>query len=158
YGNDRVALPYGASALVLVYRRDAFENERNKSAAKDQGLALEPPTTWEQFDTLVQFFHGRDWNGDGAPDYGIALALGPDPEGVADTIFLARAASVGQHPDHYSFLFDSETMVPRIDSEPFVEALKSLVVLKSKGPPEMERFDAAAARASFRNGKAALLI
>ena len=33
YGNDRMALPYGGSALVLVYRRDAFEREANRAAA-----------------------------------------------------------------------------------------------------------------------------
>ena len=27
YGEDRMALPCGGSALVLAYRRDAFENE-----------------------------------------------------------------------------------------------------------------------------------
>ena len=32
YGEDRLALPCGGSALVLAYRRDVFENEGNRSA------------------------------------------------------------------------------------------------------------------------------
>ena len=121
---------------------------------------LEAPgaKTWEELDTLARFFQGRDWDGDGSPDYGITLVLGADAEGLGNATFLARAASLGQHPDHYSFLFDSETMTPRIDTEPFVEALKAAVAWKASGPPGMETFDAEAARASFRAGKAAMLI
>ncbi len=109
YGPERVALPCGGSALVLVYRRDAFESVPNREAARQAGLSLEqPPTTWPQLDALAQFFQGRDWNGDGTPDHGIALALGADTEGVGDATFLARAASLGLHRDHYSFLFDAD--------------------------------------------------
>jgi multiple sugar transport system substrate-binding protein len=158
YGPDRLALSCGGSALVLVYRRDAFERAPNKAAAQQAGLTLEPPPTWEQLDSLAKFFHGRDWNGDGKPDLGIALTLGADAEGVGDATFLARAASLGQHRDHYSFLFDSDAMTPRIDTPPFALALRGLVALKGYGPPGMERFDAEQARAAFRAGEVALLI
>ena len=135
YGNERMALPYGGSALVLVYRRDAFERDANRAAAAEKGLTLEPPKTWGELDALARFFQGRDWDGDGRPDHGIALALGADAEGLGDATFLARAASLGQHRDHFSFLFDSEKMAPRIDTPPFVEALGALVALKAAGPP-----------------------
>jgi multiple sugar transport system substrate-binding protein len=160
YSSDREALPLGGSALVLVINRTAFERPDNRAAAAAGAakLTLEPPTTWLQLDALARFFHGRDWNGDGTNDSGIALALGPDPEGVGDAIFLARAASLGQHRDHYSLLFDSETMAPRIASPPFVEALQGLVALEASGPPGVAGFDAEAARAAFREGKVALLI
>ena len=90
YGSDRLALPYGGSALVLVYRRDAFESKANKSAAREAGLTLEAPSTWTKLDSLAKFFQDRDWNGDGQPEYGIAVALGADAEGVGDASFLAR--------------------------------------------------------------------
>jgi multiple sugar transport system substrate-binding protein len=158
YGSERLALPCGGSALVLVYRRDAFEQPTNVAAARQRGLVLEPPATWAQLDELAKFFHGRDWNGEEGPDRGIALALGPDTEGVADATFLARAASLGQHRDHYSLLFDSDSMTPRIDSPPFVEALAGLVALRQFGPPGAEQFDARAARAAFRTGRVAMLV
>jgi multiple sugar transport system substrate-binding protein len=119
---------------------------------------LELPGTWEQLDALARFFQGRDWDGDRNPDHGIALVLGPDPERVGDATFLSRAASLGQHPDHFSFLFDSEKLTPRIATAPFVEALRGLIALKSAGPLGMDRFDAGAARESFRTGNVALLI
>ncbi len=158
YGNDRLALPCGGSALVLIYRRDAFERDANIAAAKEKGLKLLAPKTWEELDALARFFQGRDWDGDGSLDHGITVVLGADTEGLGNATFLARAASLGQHPDNFSFLFDSETMTPRIDTDPFVEALQAAIAWKASGPPGMEKFDAEGARASFRAGKVALLI
>jgi multiple sugar transport system substrate-binding protein len=159
-GSDRLALPLGGTALVLVYRRDAFSRPANIAAARDAGITLELPTTWTQLDLLAKFFQGRDWDGDGKPDGGIAAVLGEDAEGLGSATFLARAASLGQHSDQYSFLFDSDSMAPRIDSPPFVEALKETVAWRAWGPAEMSQpqFDAPAARAAFRAGRTALLI
>jgi multiple sugar transport system substrate-binding protein len=158
YGSDRMALPYGGTALVLVFNREAFDREANRTEAKAAGIALEPPATWPQLDALAKFLNGRDWDGDGSNDHGIALALGADAEGVGDATYLARAASLGQHRDHYSLLFDSDTMEPRLTTPPFVEALEGHVALKAYGPPGVEGFDAEAARVAFRDGKVALLI
>jgi multiple sugar transport system substrate-binding protein len=158
YGEDRLALPCGGSALVLVYRRDAFEHEGNRTIARGAGIELRPPKTWAELDALAGFFNNRDWNGDGKPEHGIAVAMGVDDEGVGDTVFLARAASLGQHRDQYSFLFDSDAFAPRVASPPFVLALKGLIGWKASGPPGVERFDAAGARESFRSGRVAMLI
>ncbi len=158
YGNDRLGLPYGGSALVLVYNRSAFQRDENLTAAKTSGLTIEPPKTWTDLDRLAAFFQGRDWDGDGSVDSGIALALGPDPDGVGDATFLARASALGLHRDHYSLLFDSDSMEPRVASPPFVEALGALVALKASGPAGMEHFDIPKAREAFREGRAALLI
>ena len=43
YGPERVALPCGGSALVLVYRRDAFESDRNREAARKVGVVAGKP-------------------------------------------------------------------------------------------------------------------
>jgi multiple sugar transport system substrate-binding protein len=158
YGSDRLALPLGGTALVLVYRRDAFSNPSNQQAARAMGLTLEPPPTWSRLDALVRFFQNRDWNGDGKPDYGIAAVLGSDSEGIGNATFLARAASLGQHRDQYSFLFDSDSMNPRIDSPPFVEALRGILSWKDGGPQGIEKFDGPTAREAFRTGKVAFLI
>src|SRR5262249_27762396 len=99
YGSDRMAFPYGGTALELVYDRAAFERPENRTAAETQLLSLKPPGTWEQLDALAHFFQGRDWNGDGTADHGIALALGSDTGRLGEAIFLARAASLGQHRD-----------------------------------------------------------
>src|SRR4051812_19500630 len=158
YGSDRMAFPFGGTALVLAYDHAAFTREENRTAAEREKLTLEPPKTWEQFDALARFFQGRDWDGDGAADHGVALPMGLDPEGLADEVFIARAAALGLHRDQYSFLFNAESMAPRIDSPPFVSALEGLLKLKESGPPGMAGFDAEAARRAFREGKVAMLI
>lgn len=158
YGDELMALPYGGSALVLIYRQDAFRREANQKAAKEAGVVLDAPKTWKDFEALARFFQKRDWDGDGLPDFGVSLALGEDTDSVANSVYLARAASAGKHRDFFSFLFDAETMAPRLGSPPFVEALASLVSLRDCGPPGIEKFDAQAARAAFRAGHSAMLI
>ena len=158
YGPDRMALPIGGSALVVAFRRSAFDSPSNREAAKALGLTLEPPRTWEQFDALARFFQGRDWDGDGSPESGVALAWGDDPEGVGNSTLLARAAALGLHPDQFSFLLDSETTAPRVTAPPFAEALRAFADLKASGPAGAEKFDADAARRAFRSGEVALLI
>ncbi len=158
YGGEYRALPVGGSALVVVYRRDAMESKANQEAAKKAGITLEPPRTWADLDALARFFEGRDWDTAGVPKHGLAAPLGRESEGVADAFFLARAAGLGLHRDHYALLWDSDTMAPRLLSPPIVEALKAHVALKSAGPPGCERFDAPAARKAFRDGQTALLI
>ena len=92
------------------------------------------------------------------PDHAIAAVLGQDSEGLGDATYLARATSLAQHRDQYSFLFDTDSMTPRIDSPPFVEALRGVIAWKRLGPPGIDKLDGPAAREAFRAGKAALLI
>lgn len=158
YGPDRFGLPIGGSALVVASHRGALDRPELVEAARAAGVKLGPPATWDEFDALARFCHGRDLDGDGRPDSGVALPWGPDPEGVGDAVFLARAAAAALHPDQYSFLLDSETTEPRVASPPFVEALGALAALKQAGPPGGEAFDAPAARAAFRAGRVALLV
>ena len=158
YGPDRMGLPIGGSALVIAFRRVAFENPSLVEEARQAGLTLKPPETWDQFDALARFFQGKEINGDEHPDYGVALAWGDDSAGVGNATFLARAAASALHPDQFSFLLDSETTEPRVTSPPFVESLQALVALKEAGPPEASGFDANAARAAFRSGRVALLV
>ena len=154
YGEPRMALPYGGSALVLAYRRDAFAGEANLRAAAEAGLKLEPPTTWEQLDALAKFFQGRDWDGDGSPDSGLALALGPDAEGLGEAVLLARAAGEGLHPDQFSFLFDADTMAPRIALAAVRRGAGGRSLRgRGSGRRGSGDFDAEAARRAFRVGE-----
>jgi len=144
YGDQRIAFPLGGSALVLVYRRDVFENED-----------LAAPKTWEELDTLAKSLHGHDLDGDGTPDGGIALVTAEDDERLGVSTFLARSAALGQHPDQFSFIFDDDTMEPEIDAPPFVETLTQLRALGKFGPKGLS---AEEARQAFRDGKVAMLI
>ncbi|QDV35154.1 ABC transporter substrate-binding protein [Tautonia plasticadhaerens] len=159
YGGERVALPLGGAALVLVYRASALEGEAIRAEAEAGGVSLDVPETWEQLDALARFLDGKDWDGDGQAESGIALALGGDEvDRLGAETFLARASALGLHRDDFSFLFDPDSMAPRLTSPPFVESLEALVSLVDSGPEGMAGFDAEAARSAFRSGEAALLI
>jgi multiple sugar transport system substrate-binding protein len=159
YGDERVALPLGGSALVLVYRVEALQGDDLAAEAEAAGVSLEPPTPWEQLDALVRFLDGRDWSGDGQPDAGIALAFGPDEaDRLGVETFLARSAALGLHRDYFSLLFDPDSMAARLTDPPFVEALDALIALIDAGPDGGASFDAEAARSAFRSGSVALLI
>jgi multiple sugar transport system substrate-binding protein len=161
YGEARLGLPIGGSALVLAYRKSALSEAPDslKDAAKSAGIALEAPATWEALEQLARFLHGRDLDGDGQPEAGISLALGQDDaEEVALSILLARAAAGGLHRDYFSFLMSTDTLEPWIDLPPFVEALAGLAALASSAPEGAAGFNAEQARIAFRDGKAALLI
>lgn len=158
FGGVRRALPYGGSALVLAYRREAFSDPELKAEAEKAGVVLAPPTTWDRLDAIAKFLNGRDWDHDGTPNQGIALPLGEDHEGVGVAVLLARAASLGLHRDQFCFLFNPTTLEPWIDKPPFVEALSKIASLRDFGPEGMTEFNAEAARAAFRSGKTAMLI
>lgn len=159
YGPDRQGLAFGGTAFVLVYRRDALDqaSARLKSEASSATVDLKPPATWEQLDALAAFLDSHDWRGDGQPGDGIALAGNAERNGAGAEILLARAAALGLHPDFFSFLFDTESMTPLIDSPPFIEALEGMTRLALAGPATTPR-DAEAARDAFRRGEVALLI
>lgn len=159
YGEDLMALPYATSALVLAYRRDAFEKPELQQAAQEAGVKLGPPATWEELDALARFLNEKDWAGNGRPGAGLAVPLAEDArERLGEAIFIARAASLGQHPDQYSFLFDYDSMEPRLGLPFFAETLGGIAAWKGDGPEGCGSFDAEAARAAFRDGKAAMLI
>ena len=104
-----LALPCGGSALVLVYRRDAFESDGNREAARQAGLSLEAAGDLDAARRPGQVFPGpRLERRRQARSRHRAWRSGRTTEGVGDAVFLARAASLGQHRDHYSFLFDSD--------------------------------------------------
>ena len=146
YGEDRFAPAVRRFGPRARLSARCLRERSQPRGGRGPGSSSTRRKTWAQLDALARFFQGRDWSGDGKPEHGIVLAMGSDPEGIGDALFLARAASLGQHRDHYSFLFDSDAFTSRVDSPPFVEALKGLVAWKALGPPGVERFDATAAR------------
>lgn len=69
-------MPQRADAQCLFYRKDLFENEKNKQDFKKKyGYDLAVPETWEQFKQVAEFFT-VDSNHDGKIDlYGTTLTL-----------------------------------------------------------------------------------
>ena len=64
-----VGVPRSSSNRMYGYRKDLFENPKEKAAFKAKyGYELKFPDTWKQFRDVAQFFT-RDTNGDGTIDF-----------------------------------------------------------------------------------------
>ena len=153
YGKDRMALPFGGSALVLVYRRDAFSGEANRAAAEKAGVRLEPPKTWEQLDALAGFFRGRDGTATARP-----IPAWPSPWGRMprdwETPSCSPAPSGGAAPGPVFLLVrrrhdGAEDRLAAVRRSPG----GGMAAWKACGPPGPEGFDGEAARSAFRAGR-----
>jgi ABC-type glycerol-3-phosphate transport system substrate-binding protein len=143
------AIPFGSPLLTCYYRSDLLEH-LHKSA----------PQNWQEFHELASSLQQREQLADKAPAadaswYGVVQPLA---EGCAGRVLLARAASYAKHPDHFSTLFDVETMEPLIASAAFVRALEELVADSKLGPPNQLELDFAAARREFLTGHAGMVL
>lgn len=85
-----VGMPAWTNAEVLFYRTDLFEDPAEQEAfAAEYGYELVPPTTWDEYRDVAQFFT-RDSDGDGALDL-----YGTDVKGAVETEWLATVLQAG---------------------------------------------------------------
>ena len=124
---NRTQFRWANRCSFLAYRSDLFER-----------FGKQPPRTWEEYQSLAEFFGDRakllaaaKQGGAKEQPLGIARRL-VGHAGAAGLeiglrrILLARAAAYAKHRDYFSVLFDRETMKPLIAGPPFVKALTEL--------------------------------
>jgi multiple sugar transport system substrate-binding protein len=152
-------------AQILYYRKDILEDpkwqaEYKKATGKDMPVAMD---TWDDVLSIAQFFNGKDWDGDGAPDDGITLHLKVGGQGFFH--FLAMSApyvvtpAPGDDPKkvtqyHNVYFFDPTNMEPIINSPGHVKALEMLIALSKAGPSAMWGWELGEAWADFLSGNA----
>lgn len=117
WGKAIYAVSLGSPQLVLAYRRDIFER-----------LKVPPPTTWAEYQTLVEQLGDRESLGELAPaaDAAWTATVEPNDQGWAALMLLARAAPYARHRSQFSTLFNVRTMQPLIDGPPFTRALDEM--------------------------------
>jgi multiple sugar transport system substrate-binding protein len=152
WGDDIWAVPFGSPGLTILYRRDLFEAAHQK-----------PPTTWAEYQALVQFFSDRKNLGDGAPaaDAPWHATLEPLAPGWAGRLLLSRAAAYAKHRDNYSTLFNIDTFEPLVGGPPFVRALTELVAAAGgpgATPKDVSGLDPTGAREVFFAGQSAMCL
>ncbi|MDD2782334.1 extracellular solute-binding protein [Sulfuricurvum sp.] len=155
WNNKSYGLPYDGDCINLYYRKDLFENPKNRTAFQNRyGYPLTPPKTWKSFRDVAEFFNGWDWDNDGKPEYGMAgLRVKND---ISMLQFFAQAAAYAKHPDDKAYYFDPETMKPRINNPAFVKALKDYIDFMQFGPPGMASFAGHDVRNAFASGEVAM--
>jgi multiple sugar transport system substrate-binding protein len=108
------------------YRTDIFSNADLAKAWKDEGGAGEwgVPTTWQQVQAVTKFLKGKQV--DGQDVYGYLDA--PKGWGGFGFYFLAsRATAYAKHPDDKAWLFDPDTMKPRINNPAWVRTIQDVI-------------------------------
>jgi len=108
------------------YRTDYFSDPDLAAAWKAEGGQGEwgVPKTWQQVQAVTRFLKGKKINGQDAYGY-----LDPTkPWGGFAFYFLgSRATAYAKHPDDKAWLFDPDTMKPRIINPAWVRAIQDVI-------------------------------
>lgn len=143
-------IPWATDVHGLYYRKDIFEKPEIQQKYKETyNSDLKPPTTWDEYKQIAEFFTGWDWGlGDGVTRYGTAEHLA---RGRVYWWFLNRFGGFG------GVYFD-ENMKPMVNSEAGIKSLQNMVDVVPFMPPAALSFGAPEARAAYLNGDTAMLI
>ncbi|NMB42068.1 MAG: extracellular solute-binding protein [Firmicutes bacterium] len=91
-GQTMYALPFDPSALVLLYRKDLFEDAIQKRSYYEMyHETLEIPKTYDQLQKISRFFT-RSFNPNSPVEYGLTMTIGAASVAVCD--FLPRLYSL----------------------------------------------------------------
>jgi multiple sugar transport system substrate-binding protein len=155
WDRQAVALPLVGESAICLYRSDLFNadgmGQKFEQWQKQRGLTpvqpLQPPTTWEEFATLAEFFRDQHPSGKAGP----SLPALPADDGELDTLFYQVAASyvrrgiptdepsgADQLDELFSFHCDQKSGQPRLASPGFVAALQLLARLQQCRLPGRE--------------------
>ncbi len=146
----RYSVPWDGDQHNLFYNVAAFENENNKQEFEAQyGYALAPPKTWDQYRDVAEFMSGRDWDGDGEPEHGVAEAW--QRGGYAVWWWTNKFASMG------GIWFDGE-MKPLINSPAGVKAMQNTLDIAEFTPPGTSNFGYPELEAALLNGQVPMVI
>ncbi|WP_026870113.1 twin-arginine translocation signal domain-containing protein [Inquilinus limosus] len=117
------------------YRTDVFSDADLAAAWKESGGQGEwgVPKTWQQVQAVTKFLKGRQVAGQDA--YGYLDA--PKAWGGFGFYFLgSRASAYAKHPDDKAWLFDVDTMKPRINNPAWVRAIQDVIDALPSEPPD----------------------
>jgi multiple sugar transport system substrate-binding protein len=145
YGGKIMAIPDDGDVLMLFYRKDLFEDPKNKSAFMEKyGYELAVPTTWEQFDDIGWFFTNTY-----QPDlYGASVI---HVSGLMQYFFQERFRNAGGH------FFDVESMDARINNDIGVKVATQLQDEAKFMPPGSENWNPVEVLTAWLAGRVAMI-
>ena len=124
---------------TFAYRKDYFTDPAITAAT---GMT-EPPTTWEQVNEFSKKVVGQTDPLTGLPAFGFLDPLKFQWGGFGFYFLSDRAASYAKHPDDPAWLFDPDTMKPRVNNPAWVQAIQDVLDLVAAGvyPPDQVNTD-----------------
>ncbi len=122
------------------YRSDVFADadlagEWTKSGGQGDWAV---PQTWQQVQAATKFLKGKQIDGQDA--YGYIDVCKPWG-GFGWYFFASRASAYAKFPDDAAWLFDAETMKPRINNPAFVRAIQDIVDVLPSEPADQINAD-----------------
>jgi len=124
---------------TFAYRTDYFTDPAITAAT---GMTA-PPTTWAQVDEFTKKVKGQKDPLTGGEAYGFLDPLKYQWGGFGYYFLADRAAAYGKHPDDPAWLFDPDTMKPRVNNPAWVQAIQDVMDLLAAGayPPDQLNTD-----------------
>jgi multiple sugar transport system substrate-binding protein len=124
---------------TFAYRTDYFTDPAITAAT---GMT-EPPTTWAQVNEFTKKVKGQKDPLTGLDAYGFLDPLKFQWGGFGYYFIADRAASYGKHPSDKAWLFDPDTMKPRVNNPAWVKAIQDVMDLLAAGayPPDQVNTD-----------------
>ena len=122
------------------YRTDVFADADLAQAWKDEGHDVDwgVPVTWQQVQAATKFLKGKKIGGVNVYGYLDPLkAWG----GFAFYFLASRATAYAKHPNDSSWLFDADTMKPRINNPAWVRAIQDVLDVINSQPPDQLNAD-----------------
>ncbi|MFZ7092702.1 extracellular solute-binding protein [Primorskyibacter sp. 2E233] len=123
-------------AHTFAYRTDYFGEGSVTGRA-------EPPKTWQEVNAISKDLAGKEDPLTGLPAYGYLDPL-KGWGGFGMYFILNRVAAYGKHPNDPAWLFDPDTMKPRVNNPAFVQAIQDvldLIATDNAYPPDQINAD-----------------
>lgn len=142
-----VTLPFDGDHHLMLYNKDAFEDEKLQQQFQDKyGYELAAPTSYDQYLQMAEFFQSTPWRKDGGQGYGTA-------EGYLEPAwwYENRLASSGA-------LYFDDQMNPLINSKNAIAAAQNLVECAKFNPPGANTFGYQEVENAIAQGDVALSI
>jgi multiple sugar transport system substrate-binding protein len=108
------------------YRTDIFADAELGKAWKDEGHQGEwgVPTTWQKVQEVTKFLKGKKFGGQDAYGY---LDPAKGWGGFGFYFLESRTTAYAKHPDDKAWLFDADTMKPRVNNPAFVRGIQDVI-------------------------------
>ncbi|MEV7694019.1 extracellular solute-binding protein [Microbacterium sp. NPDC089189] len=146
-GDHFVGMPAWTNSEILYYRADLFSDPTQQADFRAQyGYDLAPPTTWEQYADVAQFFT-QDTDGDGQVDL-----YGTDVKGAVETEYLATLSQAGAK----DMVVGADGSVS-LGDDASLEALDFYTSLLPYAPSGAAQLDWAGAQNLFNQGQLAMM-
>lgn len=140
WGGKTYRISIDGDCHTFNYRTDVFADAGLAQAWKDEGHQGEwmVPTTWQKVQEVSKFLKGKSLNGQ--PLYGYLDPL-KGWGGFGFYFLESRATAYAKHPDDKAWLFDPDTMKPRVNNPAFVRAIQDVLDILAAQPNDQLNAD-----------------